>query len=115
VATGENVSGGVNDVVILTGILAFMLISSFVVPMIQNELTGDSQSSINVDTAPSVDQDSNWGVVTNTDVNFIDGLAAVFLWSPAITVIPFWIHAGFWMLDVIIGVLIYRLLRSGGG
>ena len=94
---------GSNDVAIIGGILFSMLIVALVIPAIQLEF-GEDSTAFDIDNA----------------VEEIDSATDIpgSLWSMFITIysfFPVWLTLLHVALKIILAILIYRLIRSGGG
>ena len=123
-------SGGVNDVLILSGILTILIIMGFLMPIFSKELLVVDFTSINqnlsiestklppqFNVSPTdIYQSNSWFPGTST-FNILTSLAQSLFWfydfgTGTLATIFTLFH---FMIRVVAGVIIYRLVRSGSG
>jgi hypothetical protein len=123
-------SGGVNDVLILSGILTVLIVMGFLMPIFSGELNVpdftnvDQQLNITTTKTPptfatdttDVYKSDSWFPGTST-FDILKSLAQSLFWfynfgTGTFAMIFMLFH---FMIRVIAGVIIYRLIRSGSG
>jgi len=104
-----------NDVTILGGIIVTMLIVAFLIPFIQSEF-GQTITEIDTDQLEGIDaediEDMN-PVSWSAPFSIGKSLFNMFIWSYSF--FPIWLILLHQSVKIILVILIYRLVRSGGG
>jgi hypothetical protein len=112
-----------NDVTIIGTITFTMLIIALLIPYVQNEFLGYGThkdfSNTDVETPDNIIEIPNFGGLGNTVISENPYNVLTSLWSmfglASYSFFPGWLIAIHWGVKVIFYVLIYRLVRSGGG
>lgn len=101
-------AGGVNDTVILIGIIVFFVALGWALPLIRAELSS-------ADATQTSDIENNIEVGNEIGIlKIVSSIALMFLWT--FGAIPPWLDAlVFVPLRITFGVILYRLIRHGGG
>lgn len=102
---------GVNDVSLMWGIVLVFVLIGIVMPYI-NDSFGSSENEFNTGQFDdNIDDETDFTSLSATKI--LLSVASMFFWT--FGSLPFWLDGIFIVARVMLGLLIYRQVRSGGG
>lgn len=105
---------GQTDVTIMWFIIVFLLGLGFVLPFIQQAFSTSSTSYSTTDIRNTgLDDETDYTSISS--VNVLSSIGKMFSWNFN-TIIPTWLEVCFFLpLRLVLALLLYRQIRSGGG
>lgn len=102
---------GINDVSLMWGIILIFVLIGALIPYVNNSFN-TSENEFNVNQFDDqIDDETDFTALSATKI--LLSIASMFFWT--FGTLPFWLDAIFLVMRVMLGLLIYRQVRSGGG
>ena len=102
---------GVNDVSIMWGIVIIFVLIGAIIPFVNDAFNTDENEFNNAQFDQNIDDETDFTSISATTI--LSSIASMFFFT--FGNLPFWLDAIFIVVRVMLGVLIYRQIRSGGG
>lgn len=101
----------VNDVSLIWGIVSVFILVGFITPYV-NDAFGRNDPIYNIDQTGNELEIETSKTNLNT-FQLLKSISLMFFWT--FGALPFWLDTIFFIMRIMLGLLVYRQVRSGGG